>query len=337
MPQYALNFFEISQISTSNVSGFNDNGGYQFALGTDTVTLTNGATFREVLVEDTTNTYFDDDAGLEQTLAADYTLDGAFYTTGTIIESEYVLNVEGAGGQTYILQFISLANDAFTIHGFVPQGLKPPDGVPLTVVGRYDGSYGINAYSSMWPPCFGPRSRILLADGRWRAAARLNGGEQLRLFDGGTARLDLVLRSPANSAMRPIRFRADALGPGRPVRGLLLSAQHRVWLPDLDALVPARALTAWPRIGPAPASAADPLIHLVTRRHALVVAEGLACETFWPGPQAMAGLSPASRQAVRRLMGPDPKPARPLLSMRDARRLLHDTPPRDTHTKRNPP
>ncbi len=326
MTQYSINIFDISEISTTNGSGFNDNGGYQFLLGTDTVTLTNGAVYQQVLVEDTANAYFDDDAGLEQTLVSDITLDGATYTAGTIIESEYVLNVQAPGGETYILQFVSLANDAFTIHDFVPQGVKPPDGVALTVIGRYDGSYGINAYASMWPPCFGPRTRIQLADGRLQEAASLRGGETLRLADGGAIRLDLVLRSAAQTAASPVRLRAGALGPKRPLRGMVLSAQHRVWVEALGALVPARALTVLPRVGLASPASASPLIHLVCQRHSIILAEGVTCETFWPGPQVMAGLSAGQRRRIRRLMGPSPTPAQPFLRVQDARTRLRALP-----------
>ena len=39
-------------------------------------------------------------------------------------------------------------------------------------------------------------------------------------------------------------------------------------------------------------------IHLMTERHEVIFAEGVATETFWPGPEALRGLSPADRRAL---------------------------------------
>uniref|UniRef100_UPI0002557EBC Hint domain-containing protein n=1 Tax=Oceanicola sp. S124 TaxID=1042378 RepID=UPI0002557EBC len=110
--------------------------------------------------------------------------------------------------------------------------------------------------------------------------------------------------------------------PGRPGRRLVLSPQHRVLLDELGGLVPAKALTALPRIGPLRDHGPILYIHLVLDRHALILAEGLACESFWPGDMALDQLSPADRQRVRAIMGDDPCPAAPFLKVRVTRAAL---------------
>ena len=144
--------------------------------------------------------------------------------------------------------------------------------------------------------------------------------------DGGAAPLDLVILSqtdPGDPApQQAIRIRAHALGPDLPRRTLLLSGQHRVHLPALDALAPAKALTTLPRIGPTQLPPGQPFVHLVLRRHSLILADGLPCETFWPGDQALSTLPAPLRCKITRLMGLAPRPARPFLRVQEARKRL---------------
>jgi len=112
------------------------------------------------------------------------------------------------------------------------------------------------------------------------------------------------------------------MGNGLPQRGLILSPQHRVYIPNLGALVVARALTVLAQIGKARTAANQQYIHLLLRQHSVLLAERMPCESFWPGPIALTGLPPDTARHVQPLLGPNPKPARPFMRVQDARHRL---------------
>ncbi|OWU86574.1 hypothetical protein ATO6_07255 [Oceanicola sp. 22II-s10i] len=324
MAIFNLEVFDISWITTSAAT-FDDNGGYQFAMNSDTVTITPGAETQVIRVDDPTNNTFDDDDPGPQTTDGSYTLNGVTYPDGTIIESEYELIVRDGDNNTYTLQFISMSNDAWNIEGFVVQGPVPPFGEALTVIGRTDGVSGSYAYATSSPACFGLGTRIATETGDTPVEA-LEPGAMLRLADGALAPVRFVLSQTVPAATRPeeapVRLRAGSLGPGLPRRDLVLSPHHRVFLPCLKALVPARALTQLRRIGKMRDAGPTTYVHLVTDRHSLVLAEGVTCESFWPGPMAFGTLPPDAVGRIRAAMGPAPEPAAPFLRMSEARRIL---------------
>ncbi|MGI3170134.1 Hint domain-containing protein [Pseudooceanicola sp. C21-150M6] len=319
MATQSLQFFDLSTISTDDPDGFSDNGGYQFDLGSSHVTIADGATEQSISVEDD-DSYFDDD-DLGQTLTTGQTLNGTPYSAGTIIESEYEIVVRDSLGNDYVLQFVSADGDAYNIVGFIIQGANPPFGEPLTVVGRSDGVSGTYAYSTSSPACFAPQTRILTERGQVRARD-LRVGDVAVLADGGRGRIELVLTTdapPAEGAdTLPVRIRAGAFGRAMPRHDLVLSPQHRVYVPALGALVPARALTVLPRIGLLKTRQVPKLVHIVLASHSVLIAEGHPCESFWPGPSAMAQLPEHARGLVRGIMGPAPARAMPFLRMQAA-------------------
>ncbi|WP_339108398.1 Hint domain-containing protein [Thioclava sp. GXIMD4216] len=321
MAVFNLNFFDLSYASTT-AGTFSNNGGYQFTVNVDTITLQPGATSDVLQVDDQTNATFDDDDNT-QTLAAGYTIGGVNYAAGTIIEAEYDVIVQDSLGNTYTLQFVSLNGDAWNIEGFVIQGTPPPYGEPLTVIQAIDYTSGSYAYATSAPSCFGPRTRFLMADGQQKMAQALRQGDMLRCHDGTAAPVAMLLQSrvPLDSARdhRPIRLRAHALGNGLPGKTLILSAHHRVYIAEIDALLPASSLLVRPRIGRAP-EIAGPYIHIVLQRHAVIFANGLPCESFWPGPVALSLLPPEIARKIRKIMGRTPTPAKPLWPMRAAQR-----------------
>ncbi|MBR9765286.1 MAG: Hint domain-containing protein [Rhodobacteraceae bacterium] len=321
MTLYNLEFFWIDEISTSNPSGFDNNGGYQFNLGSDTVTIDNAAATSTLVVDDN-DAYFDDDDGA-QLVAYDQWIDGVFVPGGTLYEAEYEIFVRAPDGQFYTLQFISANGDAFTIHGFAVHGPMPPFGVPLTVVGTSDGVSGVHPYAGSTAACFAAGTGIATDQGQV-AAEFLRPGDRLALATGGFAELRLVLSRQLDPGPEapPVRLQRDALGPGQPARRLVLSPQHRVFVGELGGLVPAKALTALPRVGALRDHGPIRYIHLVLDRHALILAEGLACESFWPGDQALDTLPVQERRRIRAIMGADPAPAAPFLRVRSARAAL---------------
>lgn len=93
-------------------------------------------------------------------------------------------------------------------------------------------------------------------------------------------------------------------------------------MPGARSLAPAKALSVLPRIGRVRNRRRIDYVHLVLDRHALILAEGVVCESFWPGSFALRQLPPARANRVRAVMGPNPVPARPFLTVRAARALL---------------
>ena len=330
MALYSLNIFDLSAITTDDPEGFANPGGSQFELGVNTVTLVPGSSTQPISVWDWNDATFDDDAGSAQSLSGGYTINGVYYPDGTNIEAEYILRVQDSLGTNYILQFVSFAYNANDIQGFVVQGVLPPFGEALTIVSAQDYVSGTYAYSTSSPSCFAANARIELASGGWRAAGELSIGDEVRLYGGDLARIALLIhvRAPhrAGGISRPVRIRANALGSQGPHADLVLSPQHRVYLRELAALVPARALTSQPRIGHLPATGTDfRYVHIVLHQHGLLIAEGLPCESFWPGPVALSQMPGHLAARIRAIMGANPPRAAPFLTVQAARKVMQQT------------
>ncbi|MEC7258655.1 MAG: Hint domain-containing protein, partial [Pseudomonadota bacterium] len=192
------------------------------------------------------------------------------------------------------------------------------------VVTNYDGLVGYLPYpTAAAPPCFGPGTRIDTADGPV-PVEQLRVGMMLAMVGGGFAPLRLCLSSPRWTAgpdrASPVRIAAGVLGKGMPVEELILSPQHRVWVSELGGLVPAKALTVLPGVTHAHDIAWIDYHHLVLDKHALLLANGLPCESLWPGEIALAGLPERAVRRIRAIMGPDPRPAGRFLTVAEARR-----------------
>lgn len=102
----------------------------------------------------------------------------------------------------------------------------------------------------------------------------------------------------------PIRLRPGALGPGIPKRDLVVSPQHKVLIRDAraeilfgsaDVLVPAKALVDGVNvIRESPPDGVE-YFHLMLQRHDLLLTEGAATESFYPGPYALRELGDDAR------------------------------------------
>lgn len=329
MAIYSLHVADISMITTSDPDGFDSAGGWQFEWGVSTVTINAAAWSQELSINDTEEEFFDDDALTAQTLEAGATINGTDYTAGTVIEAEYVLVVQDSLGNDYTLQFVSLAEDSITIQGFVIQGPVPPFGEPLTVMSNTDMVNDSYTYAASSPACFTDAVRLATPDGPKRAGALRRGDHVLDIH--GTAhrieqRICEEITPDAPPKHHPVTIPAGALGEGLPWADVTLSPQHRLIHPRSGLFVPLRALIGTAgidRVG-VPFWVEGPVryIHLVTRDHCLLRAEGLACESFWPGPSALRGLPEPIAARVAQIMGPSPRPVAPLLSVGEARRRL---------------
>lgn len=101
-------------------------------------------------------------------------------------------------------------------------------------------------------------------------------------------------------AHRPVKIAAGLIGNTRP---LTLSPQHAVQVPGIAGLIRARHLAEiLPGARIAQGAQGVRYHHLLLPRHALIRAEGAWVESFYPGKMAVAGLPPADRLALIRVI-----------------------------------
>lgn len=180
-----------------------------------------------------------------------------------------------------------------------------------------------------------------------RAAADLRAGDRVSTRDGverlvWTARTDLAApRLLAAPELRPVRIRAGALGQAN---GAAVAPGHLVLLTDPRAqalwgvpevLVEARMLVDGVRVLAERGAADVAYVHLLTRHHAVLRADGLWVESFRPGAADLSHLAAADAEALSRHvpeMGRDGgacgPPARRVLSAAELAILRHEGAPR---------
>ena len=223
--------------------------------------------------------------------------------------AEYRYVVEDGFGTQYNLIHIEIEGTGTAYLAW--EGTAPPPGTTVTVLSR-DSTVDQVPYSSFsYAPgvvCFAEGTRILTPQGL-RPVERLTPGTRVldgagrlrRLLWSGSTRF--ILGSPSDPR-QPVRLKAGSLDGVRPWRDLLLSKQHRVLLHGAcvravtgnhRVLAPACGLTALPGIDQDGRSGTIRYHHVLLDRHAVVIAEGVACESFWPGPQALSTLPPPDR------------------------------------------
>ncbi len=130
--------------------------------------------------------------------------------------------------------------------------------------------------------CFTAGTRIATARGAVSIEA-LQVGDDIALAEGGVARLRWIGRRSlsadsvaAATDFHPVLIRAGAFGAG-PARDLLISPDHALAIDEI--LVPARALVNGGSITVLPVCAIE-YFHLVLDRHDIILAEGLAVESW---------------------------------------------------------
>ncbi len=132
-------------------------------------------------------------------------------------------------------------------------------------------------------PCYAQGTRIDTPGGEVAVEA-LRPGDRVSLAEGGSAPVRWVGRRrvdlrhhPKPDAVRPVRVRAHAFGPGLPRRDLVLSPEHALSLGG--ALVPVRVLLD----GEAVVQESPDRVtyyHVELDRHAVLLAEGLPAESY---------------------------------------------------------
>ncbi len=164
------------------------------------------------------------------------------------------------------------------------------------------------------PICFAAGTLIATPDGPV-PVERLRPGDLVLTCDGPplpvlwTWAQKLVLQGES-ARCRPLVLAPGALGPGLPAAPLRLSPGHGVLVHGpLGWKSHARGvLTAAGNLRGRPGVVGDTTTstvryhHFLLPRHALVLANGLPCESFYPGPAGLEGLAPATRHRIEALL-----------------------------------
>jgi len=131
--------------------------------------------------------------------------------------------------------------------------------------------------------CFLPGSRILTPAGE-RAVEALRVGELVTTLVGGRHVAQPVawigtqeIETQGNPERFPVRIARDAVAPGVPTRDLFVTPEHCLFLGG--GLIPARMLVNGGSIARVPRCRYR-VFHVETPRHAIILAEGLATESF---------------------------------------------------------
>lgn len=322
MPQYSIYVLGQQHVSISNgqvLSGVTQGDGSH--LTGQVITLTSNA-WQPVLIDDNETDFADNDTG--QTLVGAPTFLGVG-ANGNIVEAEYTLTVTAPNGREYTLIGFNIRegntpNTYGTVEGLAFIGAFPPINVPLTVTGAAEGPGGTTTPATTYAvPCFTPEGMIRTATGHMRLGdlaagtpiwTHEHGHQPLRQRLETTITAQTLAQSPE---LCPIAFAPDALGPGQPVRTMLVSPQHhllirgwraQMFFGDEAVLVAAKDLVndrTILRMPPAPDG--QRYIHLVFDRHEIVEVDGVLSESFLPGPMGLGALTDAHRSEIERLFG----------------------------------
>ena len=221
------------------------------------------------------------------------------------------------GHQSYGVTLIDVPGTGARLLLFV--GRVPPPDADLWVVrvslDRTAQTAGARAAGGVI--CFTPDTRILTPSGP-RLIQHLRPGDHIQTKDNGAQqvmwsghRRMTGARLYAMPHLRPIRFRAGAMGIGRPDQDLLVSPQHRMLVKGAAA----RALFNTPEV----LVAAEDLlsdqsiivdhalreviyVHVLLERHNIVWANGLETESFHPSNTALETIDPTQRDSLLSLL-----------------------------------
>ncbi len=294
-------------------------------------------------------------AGDTATVVGNYngTEPAGFYDAGLNENGNFLQDGEGNKNDTIFLVDTNTGEYIAVSYGTNPSQLPTPPGFPgTTQVGTgetitssapngvafirdTDGTLieGPPSPGNPGPVCYGTGTLIETSDGP-RRIETLADGDRVLTRDAGFKPVlwhhhqqqDL---SGLPTDKHPVVIEAGALGPGRPRRRLTVSPQHRVLVGggQLDtifqgeALVPAKALTGLPGISHDTKVKTVQWHHLALDAHHVILAEGCLAETILPGAMALQSLSRLQARVLARHSGP-PEPARPLLKVQEARRII---------------
>ncbi|MBW6506339.1 MAG: Hint domain-containing protein [Rhodobacteraceae bacterium] len=220
------------------------------------------------------------------------------------------------GYQAYTVTLVDLPDNPARLAMF--SGRMPPRGAELWVVDRmFDARPRAVQADAPAVICFTPGTLIATPRGAC-AVENLRPGDRVNTRDDGAQEIVWVggrrmtgARLYAMPELRPVRFRAGALGIGRPDADLLVSPQHRMLVRgpaaralfnEAEVLVSARDLVNGGSVRIEQGLREAHYIHLLFERHQIVRANGLESESFHPGATTLEMIAPAERAGLLALM-----------------------------------
>ncbi|MEM7598534.1 MAG: Hint domain-containing protein [Pseudomonadota bacterium] len=260
-------------------------------------------------------------ANNDQVLTQDVTINGQDFFVGDQVELEFAFTT--STGETFWI--IRIANQNVGISGSV----LPQPGTTYTVTGSSDGQD--TPVGDV--PCFTAGALVQTPDGE-RPVETLRAGDLVVTLDRGAQPIKWVgqrhvtaLEQVFFDDLRPIAIRAAALGTQGPRTKLWLSPNHRVmvstpttelYFAEPSVLVAVKHLVNGRSVARAHQRRPVRYHHLLLEHHDLLIVNGLACESLYPG----VGDMPGDMQLDLDLHGPlkdDSVPfARPVLRRHEA-------------------
>lgn len=158
--------------------------------------------------------------------------------------------------------------------------------------------------------CFAAGTRIETPRGLV-PVEKLSAGDLVRTLDRGFQPLIWAAHTAmswdiAAHSDKPILIKAGALGQGLPQTDLKVSPQHRILLPHparpKGVFAPALSLLDLPGVRQMQRCRSVTYHHIMCASHQVVFANGLPCESFFPGRMALRTLSPENRRVLRRCL-----------------------------------
>lgn len=239
-------------------------------------------------------TYKSSDAGFNATFggseAEGYTYSPAWGLDGNepikvLIENDRVLKIE------YIGQFYHHQNtDGQNIAGgnhttddwltFDIGQFRSSDGVPLNSLPGWQGAWTITLSGGGSVPCFVAGTMITMVGGDDKRVQHIEVGDMVATLTGakrvlwvGSAEVDVT----------------EKIGPYS-IRGLWVSPQHRVLIPGKGLIAakhhPDAVEVTWHE-------GTVPYHHFLLEEHSIVCADGILCESLWPGKETLRMLGDA--------------------------------------------
>jgi hypothetical protein len=240
--------------------------------------------------------------------------------------------IEVAGSPSRLVMFIGemppADRDLWVVHSTLPRGQSQPEPAPGGMICFTPGTMLRVGTTAVPIESLRPGDRIQTRDNGlqevlWTGSRRMSGA---RLY--------------AMPHLRPVRFRAGALGIGQPDRDLCVSPRHRMLVKgsaaralfnEDEVLVAAEDLLNGGTIAVDLVAREVTYVHVLLERHEVIWANGLASESFHPAAASLESLDPHDRFALEAILpeiAGDPDSygdfARRCLTASEAAILRHD-------------
>ncbi|MEQ9694725.1 Hint domain-containing protein [Shimia sp. SDUM112013] len=192
-----------------------------------------------------------------------------------------------------------------------------PDGISLATMEDFPNwAHSLVSFTTTLnvPVCFVEGAGILTPSGE-RPVETLAIGDTVTTFEGDTRTIRWIAKRHLTFSellieqrFRPVRIAKGVLGRGLPARDLWLSPQHRVlfagWEAELlfrnaEVFVPAISFADLEGQGAADIVCGVTYYHLLLERHEVLVANGLPCESLFPGDAAIAAMDAEAREDLK--------------------------------------